>query len=338
MLDYAKKPFVNTNYDELIKSIPEKAVYNIQEQYGIYEKQAEFKKPYLEYNFRQMKERHTQREYDTKEIIPEEAVVENIPEDDLIPEEVIVPDFSRWGDNAADGYNNKMIDCLIYEAEPDTNQNIIYLGVGKGGAADRTNRSLLKFNVKEDLEALGAVEIVSATLYVYPYDIVGAHTISAYRVFQNWLETEVTWNSFSTGNAWNTAGCASASDSGTDDGSSDRKATAEATDSTFATTGYTAVFDLTELVKEWHTGSAKEYGVLLQSSNEAANNWILSRERDDSDGIRPYLQINFKEAVVDAELPESEPLEPEPEYYDGWNPRGYGLGAEAIYSPPTRKW
>ena len=124
MLDYARKPFVDTNYRDLIQSIPEKAVYNLQGQYGITEKQAEFKRPYIEQDYRKMKERHTAKipylpegaEYDTVEIIPAAAATENIPEDELeVPELEIEGWLSGWANRIKLTISNTNVDAALFD-------------------------------------------------------------------------------------------------------------------------------------------------------------------------------------------------------------------------------
>ncbi len=213
---------------------------------------------------------------------------------------VLFPGSATWGDNSADDYTSKTADRLMYEFQPDTNQTEAhagYLGMGKGNGADRTNRSVIQFDIKSDLEALGATTIVSATLYCYlNLSVVGDHNVSAYRLLQNFVGGEVTWNSFSTGNAWNTAGCAAASDAGEDGGSYDRLATAEDTIALadgLAPGSYAFILDLTDLAQEWLDGTASEYGILLKSDNEEILNYLTVENREGPDTQRPYLEIEY---------------------------------------------
>lgn len=207
----------------------------------------------------------------------------------------------KWGDNSTDDYTGKTADSLLYEAGYTTNYSTSYNGMGKGRIANRTVRTVIKFSIKDDLEALGANSITSATLYLYPYSIVGSHTISAYRILQNWVNDQVTWNSYDreSGYAWNTAGCAAASDAGEDDGSYDRKATAEASDASVTINSYSLILDITTLAQKWLAGTAKEYGVLLQSSNEDLNQLVRAYQVEAADTYRPYLEIDYVTTAID---------------------------------------
>jgi hypothetical protein len=209
---------------------------------------------------------------------------------------IIGPTYSTttktWGENSGDDYSG-MKDCLIYKAIVQ-NDDGVYIAVGCGsGDPNKINRTVIQFDIKSDLEALGAVSITSANLYLKGYSMNGSHTVSAYRVLQNWGETTVTWVT-----PWNTAGCAAASDAGEDDGVYDRKATAENSDSTHTVGAYDTVLDLTSLAQAWFAGTAKEYGVLLQSDNEAVGNWLRWYQSEDAEGSKPYLEIVYAMGVA----------------------------------------
>lgn len=199
----------------------------------------------------------------------------------------------RFGNNSTDNCPNRVYDCLLYQAEPDTAHPSSYIEVGCGSSSNSINRSLIKFNIKETLDNLGVISISSAKLYLYPYNIAGTHTVSVYRVFKNWLDTQATWNSYQTGVTWSGAGCSAANDSGTDDGDYDRKFTAEDSDSSISTGSYSIILDVTDLANKWFNGTAKEYGVLIKSNNENTNNYITAYESSQTDSLRPYLEVSF---------------------------------------------
>ncbi len=195
----------------------------------------------------------------------------------------------KWGENSTDDYSvGTSSDILIYKFNPDTGFDGVYIAVGCGNEATKVNRTVMHFDIKNDLDAVNATSVASAILYLNPDTMNGSHTISAYRVFQYW-GSAATWNS-----PWITAGCAAADDAGEDDGSFDRKATPESSDSTHSAGSYSTVLDLTSLAQKWFAGTAKEYGILLQSANEATNNWVRwHQSEDDPDGERPYLEIQY---------------------------------------------
>lgn len=198
----------------------------------------------------------------------------------------------EWGDNSADDYTGKMKDCLIYKAIIQ-NDDGVYIAVGCGSGVNKINRTVIQFDIKSDLEALGAATITSAILYLKVYSMAGTHNVQAFRLLQDWGETLVTWNF-----PWNTPGCGAASDAGEDDGVYDRKATFEGSDDTHTVGSYSSAIDITSLAQKWFAGTAKEYGVLLKSLNENQSNWVRWDQSEDSDGDRPYLEITYTTGVV----------------------------------------
>ncbi len=158
-----------------------------------------------------------------------------------------------------------------------------------GGSAQRT---VIRFTPKQDIPN---AMIAYATLHVFTTSRAWAHhDIEVFRVLQDWVELEASWNSFSTGNSWNTAGCSAANDSGVDDdGSYDRHATAIALATGEVTTPLYIDYDITDLVQEWVDGTTKEYGVVLIGTDEAGNEVDVMFTKENTDGSRPYLTIAY---------------------------------------------
>ncbi len=166
-----------------------------------------------------------------------------------------------------------------------------------------TARSLIRFTPRQDLIDATSVTVVSATLNLHVGSVEDStHTISIYRCLQDWEEgaggagVVSNWNEYGTGANWNTAGCASASDSGVDDSTAyDRYATAEDVIVIDAADVNSYVsLDVTDLVQKWVNGTNKEYGVLIQSDREGVNNQAQFDTSDSGvDGWRPYLEITY---------------------------------------------
>lgn len=121
---------------------------------------------------------------------------------------------------------NSDIDTHIIDATPDTNNaTAIQAFFGERTAATSVNRFLIKF----DLSALPADAVISSTTLSLYFDgdaSSNARTLRVYRVKRVWVEAEATWNIYSTGNSWSTAGGFHADDcEQTDIGSKDLTAT-----------------------------------------------------------------------------------------------------------------
>lgn len=104
-------------------------------------------------------------------------------------------------------------DTYIYQLAATTNYGTdAYLRVGKNsGQTNKSQRTLIKF----DLSSIHASAISSAVLSLTINNewVDNSYSMYAYRILKNWVEGEVTWNIYSTGNNWATAGCGG---SGTD--------------------------------------------------------------------------------------------------------------------------
>jgi len=199
-----------------------------------------------------------------------------------------------WGDNSGDDYPGKIQQCMIYNATPDANYDAFPLYAGCFNYPYKFYRSMIGFEVKADLVALGAVSVSAATLYFYPTEINGSHNISLYRCVQGWLEAECTFNIFKTGSNWHTAGCSAADDAAVDDDDSfDRFATPVDTQFLDGVGSYSLVFDVTSIVQQWFSGSVKEYGLHYRSDNEAINTRCIVAGTPQPDGQRPYLVIDY---------------------------------------------
>lgn len=98
------------------------------------------------------------------------------------------------------------LDTFILDNEPTTNYGTLNaLYVGQINANSNIPRSLIKF----DLSNLPADAIISSTtlsLYFANDYSDNARTFRVYRLKRAWVEAETTWNIYSTGNDWQTAG------------------------------------------------------------------------------------------------------------------------------------
>lgn len=198
----------------------------------------------------------------------------------------------RWGENTADDYNSRTEDCQVRDFH---GSNLDGNRLQVGDEDDVDHASFIRFTPKQDIS--GAV-ITSATLNLYQFFRVGNHNVSVYRVLQNWVESQIKYDIYSTGNSWNSNLPFAANDSGVDDGSFDRHATALDTILLNGGSGYKQ-WDITSLVQDWVDGDAKEYGVMLFSDNSTSENRVRLYSKDDgADGFRPYLEINYSIATT----------------------------------------
>jgi hypothetical protein len=74
------------------------------------------------------------------------------------------------------------------------------------GSKTEQTRGLIQFQIPAEIPA---AEVQFGFLRVYWSDILASAAAKIFRVLRTWVEAQVTWNIWSTGNNWTTAGCAS---------------------------------------------------------------------------------------------------------------------------------
>ena len=142
----------------------------------------------------------------------------------------------------------------------------------------------------------GTATIKSVTLGFYVHDsAAGTRTIKLTRVLRNWVEAEATWNIYSTGNNWTTAGCLS-------DGN-DRAASASNAGQSLGTGGSARWVTVTVTsggilgdVKNWVDGTYSNYGWHIErddGANDSTYDAIWSTEGD-TNGLKPYLKVVYE--------------------------------------------
>jgi len=150
--------------------------------------------------------------------------------------------------------------------------------------ASRNNRTVLRF----DFSSLpDGVTITDAKLKIYFYSTYGwGRTFWAYRLTQTaWIESEVTWNSYSTGNAWTTPG----GDYTTDNGAS-----------TTTVSGWNE-WNVTALCQYFQENDSEVANFLIRDGTEDATlEWsnAYSRDYTTDTSLRPKLVITYEEDIA----------------------------------------
>lgn len=101
------------------------------------------------------------------------------------------------------------IDTFIHRDTATTNYGTnTGLFIGNNGGGTNTYRVVIKFAGLSDGTVPPSATITSATLSLYCYAEASgnARTLRVYRSKRAWVETQATWNIYSTGNNWATAG------------------------------------------------------------------------------------------------------------------------------------
>jgi hypothetical protein len=186
------------------------------------------------------------------------------------------------------------IDTYIDESAATTNYGTnaeIKIGAGSGALSART---LLKFDLTKGtnpppLSAVASSAVI--TLYLNSEASSNAVTMDFYKALRNWVEAQATWNVYSTGNNWGTAGCANTT--------TDRENTILAQLSLSATEAagsktITLNADGLAVVQGWINGTISNYGLLAKTSSEAANTrYLFASATDATSGNRPKLVVEY---------------------------------------------
>jgi len=188
------------------------------------------------------------------------------------------------GDNTGDTYAGS-IDAHFKENNP-TNPfgGTTALEVHKYGVGDHAHVAI-QFSGLSNI--VGPVTVSAATLYLWYVPAIGATpTVSAFRLLRNWVESEVTWNIYSSGNNWGTAGGLG---SGTD-----RVGSATGSGALGSSAQYYSITGLAADVEAWINGTANNYGWHLERTDGANDaTYIVLEASEGTDGHRPYLEVNF---------------------------------------------
>ncbi|KKK79973.1 hypothetical protein LCGC14_2828150 [marine sediment metagenome] len=118
-----------------------------------------------------------------------------------MPTLIAQPDGAAGNDTRLDFTNPNM----NYETADS-----FFVGDGSGGAND-ASRPVIKFNLSS-IPSDATIDSVTLELWENFADRSAAQAaapVNLHRLLQNWVEAQVTWNDYSTGNSWGTAGAAS---------------------------------------------------------------------------------------------------------------------------------
>lgn len=163
-----------------------------------------------------------------------------------------------------------------------------FMGIGERNDGTETWRSLIKFDFSSiPTGAISGSKIFS--LWVRTDLSSNARTVGWYRCKRAWVETQATWNVYSTGNSWQTAGAA---------GSNDR----ETTNALALTVSATATGE-----QQWTTGanpalidamfgtlpSFANNGFVLIADTESNDAFLWNTSRYGTPGQRPKAVINY---------------------------------------------
>jgi hypothetical protein len=197
-----------------------------------------------------------------------------------------------FGNNGGDDYTGTA-DTQIHEASATTNYGTDTTGeVTKYGAGDWT-RVLLKFTGITNIPAGSNVTAVTIDFY---HDAAGqdtsAHTFSFYKLSRAWVEGQATWNQYSSGNNWATAG-----GMGTGDAAASASASVARGGGGGSSYGaYLTVASTSQLVADvqsWVDGTTNNGWIVDRTDASNDSTYSIFDMHEGTDGQRPKLTVTY---------------------------------------------
>jgi hypothetical protein len=162
---------------------------------------------------------------------------------------------------------------------------IIYSGQINSGSNVR--ETLLRFDLSK-LPADANITSASLTLTLSADYSLNTRTYRVYRVRQPWIESQVTWNNYDSGNLWQTAGAGGVNDREATDIGSTSIADDAAVDSAVTWTLEA------EKVQDWIDGDFANGGVIIKADTESDDLWeFYSSDISKDINYAPALDITF---------------------------------------------
>lgn len=174
------------------------------------------------------------------------------------------------------------LDATLTTSSPASNfgaVNILVIGELNTGAD--VSHGLLKFDLSS-IPSAAKLESAQITLTVVTDYSTNARTMRVYPLLRNWVELEATWNVYSTGNAWQTAGGTGALDIGASIGSVALGAS--------EAPGTAIVIPLTVD----HKTDLGNYGFLFKTDTESDDGYAFASSDHATPAYRPKLEITYR--------------------------------------------
>lgn len=190
------------------------------------------------------------------------------------------------------------VDTFIIEAAPTLNlETDVELGIGERNDLVYRMRTLIKF----DLSSISSSNTTSSnvlSVWIARDFSSNARTADAHRILRNWVENAATWNQWSSGNNWTTAGCGS-------DGNDADLSVSLGTCSFSATesVGTEKQFTLTNSeMDKFINGTYSNYGFLLKMQTESNDGYYVDSSSGATSSIRPKLVITHSAPTTSSQV------------------------------------
>jgi hypothetical protein len=190
-------------------------------------------------------------------------------------------------------------DAALQEADPTSNHGAdSQFEVSKYGSGSHTHL-LIRFAGLSNITGPVTVTAVTLGMYLTNSDEAASHTINIYRALRAWNVSQTTWNVYTTGNNWTTAGALS---SGNDRAASTSgQITGVQTPLVWVTVTQTTTGGLIDDVQGWINGTVTNNGWHLERNGTGNDSqYRIFTDSDGTNGERPYLSVTYTTGAAGA--------------------------------------
>lgn len=181
-------------------------------------------------------------------------------------------------------------DVYLDSANVTANYDTYNLYIGELDVNTTVGRVLIKFDYSS-IDASATISSGTFTLTPTADYSSNTRTYTMYRVLRNWVKTQATWNEYSTGNAWGTAGCGNTT--------SDYNTTSHGSRSFTATETLNVGKDFTMVTAEltkFINGTYTNYGYLVRAATETNDAYEFADCENATSSYRPKVVVVYTAA------------------------------------------
>jgi hypothetical protein len=184
--------------------------------------------------------------------------------------------------------SSEVTDSSLADNVPDTNlesSNPVYIGEEVGGA-NAVQRGVMKFDFS-NLPSYSSIDRILLLFHIDNEQASSDSTVACYRILQDIVYTECTWNIYSTGNSWGTAGCA------IDDTDAESTNIGSISLLSTETVGFQQFTLTASEVEEWIDGTLTNNGMLIKTVAESNDRNLWSSTENANTYEYPKLIVYY---------------------------------------------
>ncbi len=189
----------------------------------------------------------------------------------------------------ADGYSGSY-DTMIKGHPNYVDDNYYTVTSIEAECYENSSNDIAKTLIKFDLSAIPSTATITAVTIAFRQgEGYGTDTLTVRRLLRNWVDTQATWNIYSTGNNWATAGA------GADTDRSSTESTSLSVDGTVEVKTFPSTSQLVADVQGFVNGTLNNYGWIIYdtSNNDDYHYHFLNSAEKGTISQRPKITITY---------------------------------------------